>query len=789
MPGPPAMPPCPKPPSHAEGNRSPRDQPFELPDFYVPYPARLNPHLEGARRHSKEWARSMGFLQPEQGQRIWDETDLDRHDYGLLCAYTHPDCDGTELDLITDWYVWVFYFDDHFLALYKRTGDAAAATAYLDRLRAFMPVDGGEVPEPSNPVERGLADLWPRTVPAMSPAWRRRFITTTRNLLEESLWELTNISKGRVANPIEYIEMRRKVGGAPWSANLVEHAAGAEVPARIAATRPLRVLCDTFADAVHLRNDIFSYQRETEQEGEVNNGVLVFERFFGLAAQQAANAVNDLITSRLQQFEHTTLTELPPLFAEHALPPAEQAAVLAYAKGLQDWQSGGHEWHLRSSRYMNRGGRNTPRLPGGPTGLGTSAAGVASVSSLGLRRFSSLTHVRHKRTGPLPLPEFHMPYAVRLNPHLPTAREHLLSWARDVGMLDPLPGFRSRTASGGGLWSEDDLRSFDFALCAAGIAPEAGVPELDLVSAWLTWGTYGDDYYPAVFGRSRSMAAAKTQTARLLACMPAGPAAIPPPANPAERGLADLWVRTTARMPPEQREEFRGAVAAMLDSWLWELAGEFSHRIPDPVDYVEMRRHTFGSRLTMTLGRITHSERLPQQAQRAKAMRVLEDTASDYACLLNDIFSYQKEIEFEGEMHNGVLVVQDFFGCGPGAAAGIVNDLMTRRMRQFEETESTGLPALCEDLQLSKQARDAVHQRAQELRDWLSAILNWHLNCGRYREAGLVRRYRRALRPPGTPAGPGTQPASIARLPARRTVPGGCHPPMPPIPVPGAYRC
>ena len=37
----------------------------------------------------------------------------------------------------------------------------------------------------------------------------------------------------RVSNPIEYIEMRRKVGGAPWSAHLVEHANFVEVPDRI----------------------------------------------------------------------------------------------------------------------------------------------------------------------------------------------------------------------------------------------------------------------------------------------------------------------------------------------------------------------------------------------------------------------------------------------------------------------------------------------------------------------------------------------------------------------------
>ena len=41
-------------------------------------------------------------------------------------------------------------------------------------------------------------------------------------------------------------------------------------------------------------------------------------------------------------------------------------------------------------------------------------------------------------------------------------------------------------------------------------------------------------------------------------------------------------------------------------------------------------------------------------------MRSLENAAADYACLTNDVFSYQKEIEFEGELHNGVLVVQNF---------------------------------------------------------------------------------------------------------------------------------
>ena len=79
-------------------------QAFELPHFYLPHPARLNPHLERAREHSMDWARRMGMLDTPTptGGLVWDEAALAGMDYALMCAYTHPDCDGPELDLVTD---------------------------------------------------------------------------------------------------------------------------------------------------------------------------------------------------------------------------------------------------------------------------------------------------------------------------------------------------------------------------------------------------------------------------------------------------------------------------------------------------------------------------------------------------------------------------------------------------------------------------------------------------------------------------------------------------------------
>jgi germacradienol/geosmin synthase len=108
-------------------------QAFTLPDFYLPHPARINPNLERTRVHSMAWAQDMGMLDAPKpgGGVVWDEAALARMDYALMCAYTHPDCGGDALDLITDWYVWVFFFDDHFLEQFKHTRDHQGAQARI----------------------------------------------------------------------------------------------------------------------------------------------------------------------------------------------------------------------------------------------------------------------------------------------------------------------------------------------------------------------------------------------------------------------------------------------------------------------------------------------------------------------------------------------------------------------------------------------------------------------------------------------------------------------------------
>jgi germacradienol/geosmin synthase len=147
-----------------------------------------------------------------------------------------------------------------------------------------------------------------------------------------------------------------------------------------------------------------------------------------------------------------------------------------------------------------------------------------------------------------------------------------------------------------------------------------------------------------------------------------------------------------------------------------------------------------------------------------RPIAAMENSAADYACLLNDVFSYQKEIQFEGEIHNCVLVVQNFLDCDAATGMRVVGDLMDARMSEFRHIVEVELPELFDALHFDAATRAALQAHARNLENWLAGILNWHQGCHRYAEADLIAGARPA-RPElfRTPAGFGASAVRILR--------------------------
>jgi germacradienol/geosmin synthase len=338
-----------------------------------------------------------------------------------------------------------------------------------------------------------------------------------------------------------------------------------------------------------------------------------------------------------------------------------------------------------------------------------------------------------------------MPYRARVNPHLARSRRYALEWARAMGMLASIPG----------LWDERGLASQELAFLTARMRPDATGPELDLATAWVTWGTYGDDYVPHVFGSTRDVLVARAYVARLRLFMPLHCGATPPPSDPLERGLADLWHRTATAMQPGDRRTLREDIDTLTASWVWELHNRLQHRIPDPVDYVEMRRDTFGWSLMTGLTRVSRRGDLPPELFLATPLVELAHAAQDYCCLLNDILSYQKEIRFEGDIHNSVLVVQRFLNVDRARAVLVVGDLMASRLEQFEHILATELPLVADGFELDDDQRATLDSWVLSLQDAMAAMFEWHHRSSRYEEFEM-RRENTIGAALGGPAGLGT---------------------------------
>ncbi|MBW8481245.1 terpene synthase family protein [Actinomadura parmotrematis] len=680
--------------------------PFRTPDLYRPWPPRLNPHLDAARAHTRAWAAEQGVT----GAAVWDGAALEAIDLALLAAYCYPDADRPALELITDWFVWGFFLDDWFLRVFKDGRDTAGAAAWLDRTRRFMPADpAGPVPEPGDPVQRALHDLWARTVPRTSAGWRSRFAADTLAQITDALWELDNLSARRIPNPIDYLEHKRGVGAGRFAADLVELAMGLDLPDRVVASRPVQVLRDAFTDAQVLLNDLLSYERETREEGELHNFVLILERFLGVDAQRAADTAADLHASRLQRFEDAAAAELPALMDELGLDARTRRDLLTLARCLQDADAGSHEWHLRSPRYANAATRDRdPRTPvwQGPSGLGTAAARRWAAHRPVLRLPRTFQDPGAPPAGP-----------ARVNPHIAAVRSDLAVWSARTGLLD------------GTVWDPATFAAADHGGRAAMTHPDAPAARLRTVARWGVVLAHLDDLLDRAFKPRGDLAGARAFLARLPAFLADGP---PPPGCAAERALAEVWRDVAAGLGDAARARLAADFGAFLDGCAWEMEGAARQRVPDAVDYLEMRRRTGATAIACDL--LGYALDLD-----AAVPPALLAAFSDQATIANDLRSHAKEVATPGETCNGVLVVQRLLGCGLQRAADVVADLGAARAGQFGRLAAEAVAAAPELAPL-----------VDGLRAWLAGDRLW---------GARTHRYGTPVPRVPVPAGPGTSAA------------------------------
>ncbi|GAB3551245.1 germacradienol/geosmin synthase [Actinopolyspora lacussalsi] len=703
-------------------------RPFELPDFYTPHPARLNPHVDSARTHTTRWARETELLhQPRIGPStttIPDETEFDDHDYALLSGYAHPDVSASTLNLLADWYAWMFVLDDQLLPHDEHTNPSVEARRHVQRLLGFLRTHAAPAPEPNTPLERGLAELWQRTAATAPPRLLRRLAADTRLLLTARVRQPSR-TVAPAPNPVDHLRDSRHSSGARWVATLVEYTLGSSLPPDVARSRPVRLLRECFADALRLCNDLFSYQRETRQERKRDNAVLSIERFLECSPQRAADIANAVLTRRIHLFETTLHRGLPALLTEHALPEQQRTTVLAYANGLRDWLAGAHEWHSMSTRYMNTGPIHTTRIrqPAG-VGFATAVHDTHPVDNTG----PAVTPGETRRRWELPSwsARSHDTNRTTTNPLLTRLRSRTSIWAQRHGI--PENALSSTTHTN------------DYALLAARVLPDGGETELALLADWSLWARFVND------GAHRQQ---HRPWPRLAEFLPPDPGDMPTTTEPVEQALAELWTRTTTIIPTRAQRRFRQRIRKFLHHTADEPFEPVGSEPADLLAPLETPHRTARSHLRLALTELRLGPDIPPGVLRSPAMRSLRQVFAEITALHEDLVIAHHRGRCEAPVA-AIPTPRRAHDERRHHVVSVLTDLLRTRQRRFESLLNRDVSEVRAEYRLSPTADRQLDNYLDGLDHWITGELSWLLENERHNLNPAPATQSSRHRPPST---------------------------------------
>ncbi|MGW2085329.1 terpene synthase family protein [Streptomyces sp. NPDC001880] len=312
----------------------------ELPDIYCPFPQRTNLNVGHTRVHLDEWTRNTGLVHRDSARDRFVQAD-----FGAFVGMVYPTADGKNLDLVADWFVWLFLVDDqlddgHLGRSPERVRDV------VELMRAVIEDDvPGTLPAGQLPAAVvALADLWERTTPAAAPHWRTRFgWHLTTYLRTTTTWEAGNRAAGVVPSEETYIAKRRHTGAIHVCMDLIEIVAGIEAPESIHNDSRFITALEASCNVVCWANDVYSYEKE-QVLGEIHNLVHLVRHHRGYGEREALEHVCARITAETERF----LSAESELLSAY---PQRSWMLSPYLDGMRSWMRGNLDWSRQTPRY------------------------------------------------------------------------------------------------------------------------------------------------------------------------------------------------------------------------------------------------------------------------------------------------------------------------------------------------------------------------------------------------------------------------------------------------------
>lgn len=311
------------------------------------------------------------------------------------------------------------------------------------------------------------------------------------------------------------------------------------------------------------------------------------------------------------------------------------------------------------------------------------------------------------------------PFDSHASGYIQKTEDHLKEWLQKYNLLD----------------SEENLTRFTsarFTDLTGRTHWKASFEDLNLVTDWLGWLFFVDDYFddtPA----GRHPDAPRILLREALAQLPI-PYHRTQPRTALLRALADLWERTTASSSETWQKRFVKHIVEYFDLVIWESKNRSMERIPNFPAFYDMRRKAAGMVFVDLVEYVQHEE-LPSEVLNNTAIQTLQTIAMDVTDWVNDISSLEKELS-NGEVNNFVLVTANWLGVRIPSAIDVVGKLISDRNNQFIEVRED-ITEHADSILPSVNLADYAWY-LDGLEDWISGNMYWTTHSPRYKDSDAV---------------------------------------------------
>lgn len=263
-----------------------------MPELRAPFPSEINRHADAVHEGTVAWLERFGAFPGEKDYRRFYATRI-----GRLAARFHPDAPPEVLQLVSDWYGWMFYWDDR-----RDESELGGRPGLLaDVNERLLGIIRGKEPEEEGALAHALWDLRGRVIAeAPTEAWMRRFVDSVEEHFRSTVWEAENRASGTVPDVETYVRMRPVTGGLNVDTRFVEMAERARTD-EVWWHPAVRRLVEASNNAVCWANDVFSLDKELRR-GDVHNLVLVLRHARGLELREAIERVVEMHNAEVRAF-------------------------------------------------------------------------------------------------------------------------------------------------------------------------------------------------------------------------------------------------------------------------------------------------------------------------------------------------------------------------------------------------------------------------------------------------------------------------------------------------------